>query len=342
MRELDPKELLDRTSLGISPLSESELPDDASIFEVLVAAPDDEELHTIWTVWSIVFALYSFIILVVFFAIISSKRVRRQPFNHYLIYLMLPDILYTVLCTIQCGALAITGGNNTPASCRLQSFYLLFGNGANSWMNALIANQIHTLLKVSNRCGRYVPPTRRKIALQSRCAYAWAAFIAILGILPESVGIPIMTVPFYGLGCVAVSYDRASNLFFWLFFYPAFAAIPMLYLIYVTVDIWRKKLLPREGRRREISLYYVRILVAVYVMWCESSEAFSDAGFVYYYHGMSSLTLHCSSPSFVILDFRPCSLSSRIGDNLWVFSRRLAVYVCRALDPRPRSSQCPM
>lgn len=260
------KDLVDQTSLGVPILRESDLPPNASRFETLVAAPSDEELQTMWTIWSSVFALYSLIIVVVFLGIVSSRRVRAHSFNHYLIYVMLPDILYTCLCTVQCAVLAVTGGPITPFACRLQSFYLIFGNGANSWMNAIIAYQIHRLLQISRRGERYVPPTRTRIAFQAMCAYAWAALIALLGIFPISKH-SVVTVPFYGLGCVATSYDAPSSLFFWLFYYPAFALVPMAYLVYVTIDIWRKSLLPRQGRRREISLYYVRILVAVYVMW---------------------------------------------------------------------------
>lgn len=264
----DPKELLRRHPLGTPPLRESMLSSSPSRLEKLSAAPSDEELQTMWTIWSAVFAVYSVIILVVFFGIVCSKRVRAQPFNHYLIYLMLPDILYTVVCTFQCGLLAILGGPNTPFSCSLQSFYLIFGNGANSWMNAIIAYQLHRLLWTSQRGARYLPPTNRQIAFHAFCAYAFAAFIAVLGILPI-YDIPVQTTLFYGLGCVASSYDTMSSIFFWLFYYPAFALVPMLYLLYVTVDIYRNNLLPREGRRRQLSLYYVRMLVAVYVMWCK-------------------------------------------------------------------------
>ena len=61
--------------------------------------------------------------------------------------------------------------------------------------------------------------------------------------------------------------DQASSLFFWLVFFPIYSGIHVVYVIYVTVDIWRRRLLPPAGKRRLLALYFGRIVVVFLVMW---------------------------------------------------------------------------
>jgi hypothetical protein len=58
---------------------------------------DDNSVTTMWTiatVVSIVCAVFSALVLV---SILQNRRIRRDPFHLYLIYLMIPDVLYITL-----------------------------------------------------------------------------------------------------------------------------------------------------------------------------------------------------------------------------------------------------
>jgi hypothetical protein len=58
---------------------------------------DDDATTTMWTiatVVSIVCAVFSALVLV---SILQNRRIRRDPFHLYLIYLMIPDVLYITL-----------------------------------------------------------------------------------------------------------------------------------------------------------------------------------------------------------------------------------------------------
>lgn len=48
---------------------------------------------------------------------------------------------------------------------------------------------------------------------------------------------------------------------------PIFSVIPILYVIYVSFDIWRRQLLPPSGKRRLLAVYFGRIVIVFLLMW---------------------------------------------------------------------------
>lgn len=70
-----------------------------------------------------------------------------------------------------------------------------------------------------------------------------------------------------GLACIPVESDKASSLFFWIVFLPIFFGIPIVYVLYVCFDIWRRKLLPPSGKRRLLALYFGRIIIIFIALW---------------------------------------------------------------------------
>jgi len=253
-------------SLGRPSIRVWELDEESTRYDRMKAAPSDSQMHNMWTAWSVVFFLFATFNLVVFLAVLLKKKTRRNPFNQYLLYIMFPDLILTATCAIQCAFLAAAGGYTDPALCKFQSFYLTWACAADSWLNAVVAFEVHRLLKASNRRLRYFPPTNKIVACRAVSVYLLAAFIASWSIVSIS-WLPHRTNALKGLVCVPVEFSRASTIFFWVVFFPSLIAIPLVYAVYVTCHVLYNGLLPPSGKMREISIFFLRIIIVFVVMW---------------------------------------------------------------------------
>mmetsp|Transcript_9213 Transcript_9213/g.19129 ORF Transcript_9213/g.19129 Transcript_9213/m.19129 type:complete len:111 (+) Transcript_9213:178-510(+) len=78
-------------------------------YDHLLAAAADEDLVVAWAVWSsIAYFVFGFVLLV-FIAILRIKSARKNPFNLYLVYLMIPDMVFSGGCATTCLLNAIKG-----------------------------------------------------------------------------------------------------------------------------------------------------------------------------------------------------------------------------------------
>lgn len=105
----------------------------------ILVAPSDEDLRTMWIVYATLLFVFTIFMSIVFIAIVTNKKLRSNSFNLYLIFLMVPDLICTGFCDINCAWLAINGGFCFQGMCSFQFFYLMFGVGANAWLNGIIA-----------------------------------------------------------------------------------------------------------------------------------------------------------------------------------------------------------
>ena len=260
--------------LGKPPLRQWDLNENSTQWDISHAAPSDAFLERTWTVWSVLFFVFSLFNLLVLWSIVREPLVRSRVFNQYLIYLMIPDVLYTGLCAIWCAILKSQGGFMHPAFCAVQSFYLIGAVAANSWLNAIIVWEIHRLLNAAHKQRPYVPTTSRAAARRSIAIYIFSLLVASLGLWkPWTVDTPLENVIPHrinnsrGFVCVPMPYDKKSTLFFFLAFFPLFNGIPLLYSVGVALDVCLRRKLPTQGPKRELALYFFRILVVFLVMW---------------------------------------------------------------------------
>ena len=244
-----------------------EVDESSTNFERQRAAPSDETLHRVWMAWSTFFFAFATFNVIVFLGIITARKVRRRPFNVYVIFLMVPDIVYTLSCAVQCAILSARGGFITPGSCQVQSFYLMFGLTANSWMNALVAKELRRLLTVSGRRARYKPPKKTKIFRDCLFVYLFSAVLAMISWLDSVPWWPHKTGLQNGLVCLPIAYDLTSSLVFWLVFFPIMSGVPLFYCAYVAWHVWYQNLLPPPGKRRELMAYFYRITGVFAIMW---------------------------------------------------------------------------
>lgn len=129
----------------------------------------------------------------------------------------------------------------------------------------MISHQLFTMLKMSHFGGRYCAPSIRRVMKQTLVVYTYAACLA--SVCTWNVwGIPFKGGLYQGYACVAKVYDDPSTIFFWLGFWPLCVVIPMVYVISCIVRIYRGGMLPPEGQRSTLYMYFSLIFVFVF-MW---------------------------------------------------------------------------
>ena len=251
---------------GSMPLSWNDLNENSTRYDYFEAAPSDAEVVRYWFSWSTVaFAMGAFSFLV-FLTIVTNRTIRRKPFNLYLIYLTIPDFLFSILCGITCLMNAVNGEYWSHWMCNWQQFYVVFGFSANCWLNAIIGRQLHTILLNSRNCQRYQIPSTRTVTKQALAVYAWSILLGGLGVI-EAPTYPHESGLASGLACLPIEgRSVASSGFFWLCFFPLFAGIPILAVLWICWDVYRRKLLPPSGQRRLLSIYF-RLILVFLIMW---------------------------------------------------------------------------
>jgi hypothetical protein len=251
---------------AIPTLRYSELNENSTRYDYLAASPPDDELVYYWYAWFAVALTVGLFSLIVFLSIVTNKKVRRKPFNLYLIYLMIPDFVFSLVCSVTCLLNAINKSYWSHPMCNFQQLYIIFGIGANAWLNAIIGHQIHTILRNSNIRRRYTLPSMRKITFQAIAVYVWIIFLGSWGTY-DSSNFNFHSGLASGLACLPIEQDSASSIVFWVCFFPLFAGIPIIWVFWICWDVYHKKLLPPTGQRRLLSIYFGRLVLVFLVMW---------------------------------------------------------------------------
>ena len=251
---------------GRPPLRTWDLDSNSTRYERIVAAPSDHDLRIMWSIWAGVTFLVALFTLSIFVSILSSRKVRRNEFNNYLIYLMIPDFIFSLCCGVTCTMNAIHGKYWASWMCDFQQFYCIFGIGSNSWLNAVVMHQLYKMMQSAHHFRHYYPPSRIQIAKQAISVYLFLAFLGSWGFV-RNKHFPYHHGAMSGLACLPIEGDRASAFMFWFGFFPFFALIPVMYVLYASFQVYYHGLLPKRGNRRSLTIYFLRLMVVFYVMW---------------------------------------------------------------------------
>jgi hypothetical protein len=243
-----------------------ELNEDSTRYDMVAAAPSDDELHKYWWAWGIVAPLVGITSLVVFLGILTSRKAMKNSFNVYILYLAIPDFIFSFSCGVTCLLNAINGEYWAAWMCNFQQWYCVFGIGSNAWLNACITRELYTMLKFSDMRRRYKSPTQLFVTKQAMVVYLCIGFLGVCGII-EAPNWPFHSGSSAGLACLPIVVDTKSSIFFWLAFFPLFAGIPSTYIVFVTYQIWKRNLLPPTDKRRLLTVYFGRLVLVFYVMW---------------------------------------------------------------------------
>lgn len=247
--------------------SVSELDENSTRYDKLTAIETDDVLIRMWSGWAVLAYLGAFFAGSLFTAILSSKRIRNKPFNFYILALTFPDLVFNLSCGITCTMNTKVARYISTEMCNFQGFYCVFGIGASLWIGAMIAYEIHKMLRFSKIRRRYFPPSIGQIIKQVAIVNTICVAFGLLGLADQH------WIPFHyrasggGAACVPLEIDRASTIFFWSFFIPFYAGIPFAFVLFVAGDAAIRQLLPPKGRRRLLALYFFKILLCFSLSW---------------------------------------------------------------------------
>jgi len=217
-----------------------------------------------WIIWSSMSLSVAVFCITLFAGILASPKARKSAFNVYILFLVFPDIIFNVCCAMTCAINVVAGQYVSAVMCQWQSWYCVFDFTANSWMNAVVALELHRLLKDCRRGYHYRPPPIKKVVFRSLMVYVYSAFVAswtLFGFLPHRADVTA------GLACLPVEFSIGSTIFFWLVFIPAFFGIPFAIFLHVCWDVHRKKMLPSNERTRQLFIFFMRLTLVFILMW---------------------------------------------------------------------------
>ena len=181
-------------------------------------------------------------------------------YNAYLVYLAIPDLILNLFVVGMYGSYVNQKFTPGFSSYIVNSIFyerktafdmalILACSAANLYLNAIISYEVFTLLKNSHRRLRTPPPTFKRVGIQAAIVYGWAICIFFIRYFTEDV----KKIPEW----------MEVTLYFMIS-----AGIPILYLCYVCIAIWRRKLLPSmKGPLRVLALYFFRIIVVFLLLW---------------------------------------------------------------------------
>mmetsp|Transcript_4571 Transcript_4571/g.10823 ORF Transcript_4571/g.10823 Transcript_4571/m.10823 type:complete len:388 (-) Transcript_4571:198-1361(-) len=222
-----------------------------------------------WTVANWITAICnfgaSFSCLFVIAAILSNKTTRKSPFNVYVLFLMLPDALFALINGGHYASRALETSLTPPYE--VSSFGFFFYFACNFYTNGVVTFEVHKLITQSNKRQRTPPPDLRRVYTQVATAYFLTTILALWAALPVSWSLSHISNREEGEGTMGsppggtFSYLAGVILAYALVVIP-----PSSYVVFVSIRVWRKKLLPRKGRTRALSLFFLRVIV-VFVLF---------------------------------------------------------------------------
>mmetsp|Transcript_4568 Transcript_4568/g.10818 ORF Transcript_4568/g.10818 Transcript_4568/m.10818 type:complete len:389 (-) Transcript_4568:198-1364(-) len=223
-----------------------------------------------WTVANWITAICNFgasfsCLFVIAAILISNKTTRKSPFNVYVLFLMLPDALFTMINGGHYASRALETSLTPPYE--VSSFGFFFYFACNFYTNGVVTFEVHKLITQSNKRQRTPPPDLRRVYTQVATAYFLTTILALWAALPVSWSLSHISNREEGEGTMGsppggtFSYLAGVILAYALVVIP-----PSSYVVFVSIRVWRKKLLPRKGRTRALSLFFLRVIV-VFVLF---------------------------------------------------------------------------
>jgi hypothetical protein len=183
-------------------------------------------------------------------AILSSKKARAQGYNIYLVFLALTDALFNLFSFAR-NIVNISGQQlSNPLGGTVHALEW-FHTAANMWLNAFIVYSIHCMLVKAQKFVRTPPPTIKQVLYQVSIIYFFAALWAAWSLVLLFQGSNIF------------SNTNAA----WLTSKSLMCGPPFLYTVAACTHVWWKQLLPRQGRTRILSLYFLRVVLVFLLTW---------------------------------------------------------------------------
>ena len=189
-------------------------------------------------------------------AILLSPKSRSKGFNIYLVFLLLPDIFLNlntfIIYTIELSEDKFLVMLSFEACVYQASIYIYF-LFCNMWTSALICHEVHQLLVKSYRAERFTPSKPLTVIKRTSVIHIFA----VLCVLIIYVILPKFDIDSRQDFCMEYV-TRKTDIVIYFFVIGMTTCIPLLYLFYVTFDVYWRKLLPPAGKSRFVATFFLR------------------------------------------------------------------------------------
>ena len=196
------------------------------------AKADPATLSATWVTWMVAAEVAATASLTIIVGILHSKAARSNVFNLLIVFLCVPDFVFSSLCGVTCAlsykADEYYGG---PLGCEWQAFYIIFGFTGSMWMQVVIAAELRHVLRCSHGRRAYVQPTLQQVVRRAAFVYALSLFLAswpFFGYI-----LPVRSDTASGMACVPLAYDAGSEAFFWFVYLGFVAFLPLGGILFV-------------------------------------------------------------------------------------------------------------
>jgi len=190
-------------------------------------------------------------VMVLMISILRSKEVRRRRFNAYLVFLFGPSSIF-IASTIVTSPLIF---NCIFSAWLADTWAAYFYATANVLLNAVIAHDIYVLLRNSKECLRTKPLPLVTVYKRVTAVYVIAVLHGTLTTIVVSNKIESMQ-----------SYSHAQRVYIWTTASLIFL-LPVFYVLYICIRVWKDKLLPLSGDTRTLAFYFLRIAIVFFIIW---------------------------------------------------------------------------
>ena len=240
---------------------------------------------------TIIIAFSLIVCLLVCSATLWTSKMRSKGFNLYLAGLLLPDIILNISAfIINCIQFAEDkyieeiSLNGCTFISSVVSYYLL----ANMWTSALICSEVHMLLVKSYKAERFTPS--KPLTVIKRVAFV--NFLACVTVITIYLILPPFGIDPGDSVCLEIP-TRETDIV--IQFIKFFASVPLLYICYVTFDVYWRKLLPPRGKSRFVATFFLRtaiistILTIVTIVATSIRDGITFKVINFVYHGQGLL-----------------------------------------------------
>ena len=312
------------------------------------AKADPATLSATWLTWTVASGVAAVASLTIIAGILRSTKARGNVFNLLIVFLCVPDFVFSLLCGVTC-ALSYMADEYYAGSlgCKWQAFYVIFGFTGSMWMQVVIAAELRHALRCSRGEQRaYVHPTLRQVLGRAGAVYALSLFFASWIFLDA---IPVRAAATSGMACVPLAHDPGSEVFLWVVYLGVVAFLPLGGILYMAWDIFRRGFHRGvDGATRELLAFFVLVLCVYLIMWLPSVasiwifDARIPGGNTFNVFGGLWSHLQGLVSAFVFLRKRDVLDAVRrlplVGYAVGVLADRLPGFRPRIADTRPSAS----
>lgn len=194
-------------------------------------------------------------------SILSRNSARKNTFNLYIVFLIFPDWLSTLV--------AIVSNAIVASKCEIPEWYkdvshfvFSFYYFSNFYLNCCVAYEIYTMVEESHRLRRTQPPTMRKVFLQVGCVYSLSVLVALWAILDVSWSwYDVKNLDFGSPD--GGSFSKIGS----MTFAGTTVLVPISFVVGLRIRMWSKRLMQNEGRTRTLYLFFERITIIFVAMY---------------------------------------------------------------------------